>query len=794
MLDADGRPVPGATVYCASNPFVLMVGTSVEKVPHVVTDASGNFRFAPNTVDPRGPGVLVAFHPAKGISKMQTVKREPRDLRLIPLKPFTGKVTDAEGKAVAGAQVRLLFASGQVEGEGVLSPAVEPFVVITDSEGAFTLPVPEGMLSLMVSCRATGYAPQEHFVNPGKDGNLSADALQIELSPSAKLKARFVQARTGAPVGGLPVLVGALSITQFFTDAEGRLSIDIPLRPVEIAPGWDTLSPTLVPAGTFLPVRAQASQPGIEVDLGTIEVVTTPNVTIEVREQTGKVVPYALLSFRTSVGSVGFAYVTDAQGRLSLPLADGTYQVSAISTGWEEEEMLSTREVSLVVRGGKLTTSQPVLLTASRQRVSRPRELRLQVRTSRNQVPKKPWALVASPFMPETDIYRVEKDTVILRPYVVRGERLPRIVVMDTASGEGAVLKNVTATKSPTQVRLKPLPRVYGRVLDSAGKPIARATVRLILVGTEVVVSDGKSFSFWSESITPTLASADPSGRFAVPILPEFTCWALVQARGYAPGVVAVARGKLVTVRLRRAEHQYAGTVVTLFGEPVAGARVRAEHLPPSSRDSVPANGVPRMPTQGVLLKEVHTDAQGRFSFSGMPERLRLSVGGNQPDMGIATLMVKPACNLLVVLATPTWARAGREMVVPKVDLLLKRVEWLNQAPQLPGKETLLVFTAPYLAPNESLFESLGRLPAERWQVVIVFDAYHRQEVEQYCKRVPSPGVVGYWNPHAAEALPVPIHEAVPGLPYLVVLDSSGKPQRFGVKPADLSRTLSAVP
>ncbi|MGQ9540641.1 MAG: carboxypeptidase-like regulatory domain-containing protein [Armatimonadota bacterium] len=355
-------------------------------------------------------------------------------------------------------------------------------------------------------------------------------------------------------------------------------------------------------------------------------------------------------------------------------------------------------------------------------------------------------------------------------------------------------MKNVTPDKPPTQIRLQPLPRAYGRVLDSAGKPVAGATVSLILGGTEVSDSGGRSFSFWSETTTPALATTDPSGRFALPILPELTCWASVRARGYVPGVAAVAREKPVTVRLRRAEHQYAGTVVTPYGDPDAGVKVQAEYRPPGGKDIVPTNYTPSEPMRRILLKEVSTDSQGRFSFSEMPARLRLSVSGKPPDMGVASPVVTPSRDLLIVLARPMWARAEREMVAPKVDLLLAQAEWLEQSPQFAGKQTLLIFTAPYLAQNESLFESLRSLPSDRWQVVTVFDSYYRKEVEQYCKRVLPPGIVGYWKPRTRGALPIPIHEAVPSLPYIVILDGNGQPQRFGVKMVELSRVLNPLP
>lgn len=78
--------------------------------------------------------------------------------------------------------------------------------------------------------------------------------------------------------------------------------------------------------------------------------------------------------------------------------------------------------------------------------------------------------------------------------------------------------------------------------------------------------------------------------------------------------------------------------------------------------------------------------------------------------------------------------------------------------------------------------------------MVTVFDSYYRKEVEQYCQRVLPPGIVGYWKPCTRGALPIPIHEAVPSLPYIVILDGNGKPQRFGVKMAELSQVLNALP
>ncbi|MEJ5252931.1 MAG: carboxypeptidase regulatory-like domain-containing protein [Chthonomonadetes bacterium] len=529
----------------------------------------------------------------------------------------------------------------------------------------------------------------------------------------------------------------------------------------------------------------------MELDLGTIKVFTEPKVTLDVRNQDGQPLAYIAVNLRPRSEGQGFLYFTNAQGKLSLPLPEGTYTAQVVSMF--QDESFTSREVTVTVQGDK---PQPVVITARRTRAWRPQELRLQVRTARNQMPKKPWVQVVTSFMVEEQSVRVEKDAAVLQVYQMVGEPVPEVVLIDASSGEGAVLKSINPDNPPKEVRLKPLPRVYGRVLDTAGKPIAGASAHLIF-GRYVqmrIGDEGSVSQLWLEYVTPALATADRLGRFALPILPDVTCWMLVKARGYTPGIVPVVRGKPVTLRLSRATHQYAGTVVTSYGEPVAGATVRARYRPPGSSDVVPADGsVPRMPTRRVNLSEVQTDAQGRFAFSAMPERIQLEVFTSGANLSPTLQTVKPSRNLLVVLTAFSWAREGKQETTPNVDFLLKQVEWLNQPAQLTARETLLVFTAPYLAQNESLFASLRDLPADRWQVVVILDSYNRKEVEQYCRRIHPIGIVGWWKPRREGDLPVLIHEVLPGLPYIVILDKSGKPQRFGVKVHDLPQTLSAL-
>lgn len=791
VLDADGQPVAGARVCYVRNLLLIYVGAPMEQLPHTLTDENGNFCFERGAVDPRERGALVAFHPEKGISKAHPVNRLPRELRLIPLKAFRGQVTDPEGKAVAGATVRWVFASADIPDDGIMPPAEQPFVVTTDAEGGFTLPLPVRAPYLMLICTAPGFAPQEHVVQQSTGGELSADALKIKLTPAAKLRARFVHARTGEPAAHLPVLVGANIPLALTTDSDGLLVAEVPPAPVEIAPGWDFSSPTLVPTATFTPVKASLSQPGTELDLGTIQVFTAPKVTLEVRNQNGQPLPYTGVSLRHRSEERGFLYFTDARGRLSLPLAEGTYtaQVVLVSPG----EAWTSREVIVTVQGDK---PQPVVITARQERVWRQQEVRLRVRTSRGQMPKKPWVQAVTSTMGEALSSRVEKDALVLQSYGIAGEPLPEVVLIDAVTGEGAVLKNVNPNNPPREVRLKPLPRVYGRVLDTAGKPIAGASAHLIFGRfVQIRIGDEDRVSrFWSERVTPALATTDRSGRFALPIMPDpdITSWVLIRARGYAPGVAPIVRGKPITLRLSEATHQYAGTVMTVYGEPLSGATVRAQYRARGSSGMVSASGsAPRVPTQSVTLSEVQTDAQGRFAFSAMPERIELNAFTRQYNLSPVALTVKPSRDLLIVLTTPRWQRAEAQSTTPNVHLLLKQVEWLNPPPPTADRESLLIFTAPYLAQNESLFASLRDLPADRWQVMVVFDSYSRAEVEQYCRRVSPVGFVGWWKPRGESDLPALIHEVLPTLPYIVIMDKSGKPQRFGVKVSDLSRTLS---
>src|SRR5262249_54887040 len=110
---------------------------------------------------------------------------------------------------------------------------------------------------------------------------------------------------------------------------------------------------------------------------------------------------------------------------------------------------------------------------------------------------------------------------------------------------------------------------VSGQVLDPDGKPAAGAKVYLLgskRIGAEAV------------------ATADADGKFRFTAKPEdvgFDGRVLAAAEGHAPDWIDLSRCEqgAVTLRLRTDDVPFTGRVVTLEGQPVAGATVEAERL-----------------------------------------------------------------------------------------------------------------------------------------------------------------------------------------------------------------------
>ncbi|MCL6475150.1 MAG: carboxypeptidase-like regulatory domain-containing protein [Firmicutes bacterium] len=792
VVDAENNPVAGAQVYYYPNIVVAWLGLPEQSFAHTTTDERGRYRFV-GVVPPSTLSAVVAFHPTLGCSTIRMGSRPSFTLRLQPLKQFDGKVVNAEGRPVEGARVRLNYVVLQGDNEVLLPPPVPPFVATINADGSFQLPMHPKTSGVGILCSASGYAPSLDIRSTNLE-KLTKEGLAITLKPGARITARLVYAHNGEPCKHYPVLVEPW--THVTTDEDGRITADVGTDSFALMPGASLSSPTLVPPGFFMPVEVTNLKPGTTTDLGVIKVYTEPVITIEVRDDKNKPVPFCGVTInpegRRAVG-VRFPYFTDSKGSLTIALPDGEYQFQASGFASGDGYYMPRSLPKVTIQQGKMTAPQPVVLQVALTRVQRTQEVQLRVRTSRNEVPKNIW-MNLSP-VPEEEVevswrpYRVEGDKLTIQ---VGGESMEQLLIVDYGTQEGIILRNFSVKNPPAMVRLQPLPKVRGRVRDEAGKPVAGAKVSLI-VGQEpqYQLSDGSTQRVWMEYPTPLSSSTDRAGGFVIAIVPESRCWAVVTAKGYEPAATILSKGQTATIRLKKVNGEYAGVLVDDYGEPIAKANLLLQYEFPNSRTAQNYRQR-RVPSRAIPLGSVTTDDSGRFSLKGMPASLLLTP--RLQNLPLTPIRVKPSTDIVLTFGARRlpWDRGGEAPPKPNVEKLLRRVEWL-QPVQWEGKNTLLVFTAPYLAQNHWLLETVRSQMREGWQVAIVLDTASRQEAERYRSREQLDVPVGFWkrSPQqpAAPALPL----ILPAMPYVVHIGADGQPARQGISMEELPKVVGML-
>jgi hypothetical protein len=533
-------------------------------------------------------------------------------------------------------------------------------------------------------------------------------------------------------------------------------------------------------------------KPGTITDLGVIKVYTEPKITIEVRDDRNKPVPFCGVTIHPEgrrAASGGFPYFTDSKGSLTLPLPDGEYQLEASSPASGDGYYLPLSRPQVSIQQGKMTTPQPVVLKVALTRVQRAQEVQLRVRTSRNEVPKKIWTNLSPVSEEEVEVRwrpdRLEGDKLTMQ---VGEESIEQLLIVDYGTQEGIILRNFSVKNPPAMVRLQPLPKVRGRVLDETGKAVAGAKVSLIFgQESQFELSDGSTQRMWTEHLTPIFTNTDRAGGFVL----RACAGKQVLGGGYCEGLRAGGNHREHRANRNHPFEEGKRGVCWHTGRRLWRAHCEGKSAPavrvPGQPYSAELPAAPRAVKGYPSRQSVTTDDNGRFSVKGMPASLLLTP--RLQNLPLPPIRVKPSTDIVLTFgaARPPWDRGDGAPPKPNVEKLLRRVEWL-QPVQWEGKNTLLVFTAPYLAQNQWLLQAIRQQMREGWQVAIVLDTASRQEAERYRRMEQLDVPVGFWKRSPQQPATPALPLILPAMPYVVHIGLDGQPARQGISMGELPK------
>lgn len=559
----------------------------------VVTGADG--RFAIERPDATQPYRLFAM----GERYVGGYYGEPAvdlTVRTMPLAARAGKITDEQGRPLAGITVQL-SGFGPPQADPPLAWAVLPdgldlpdFRVVSDGEGRFTVPLPaSGRTRYLITApgRVTTRGVWQDEGQP--------------LPPLVLRRAGAIAGRVvdddGRPLAGVPVIAEARSSPPSYADVrtgdDGRFKLEgLPPTPHRLrclSEGPD------VPL--YLPREGVAVTAGRTTELG--DVLPSPGVplTIALRRQgTGEPVVGVRCYARGEAGRVfaptgddGQTTGTIAPGRNTISLDRSTLPAGLVAAGPVEVDVVADAAkppppvvfevvASVPVRGVLVDEAgRPLPHRAMQYHDGHATEV---VRTDAA------GRFVLRPMAPDAELRFLLGDGLTFDSDQRIEPRGPYPVPTD---GELRL-----------QVKPVPLTEVFVTVIDPAGRPVAGVTVELLL-GRRAWPDDGYRYG------DPQTAVSDAAGQcvFENIGLP----WQ-VQVRVGGPGYRQVAGGELVTDLNPRPPLKPTPLVVELVGLEVAG-QVLDEAGQPAAGALV--YGLGQRPDEPPV-----TAAEGRFKLTGL--------------------------------------------------------------------------------------------------------------------------------------------------------------------------------
>lgn len=534
VVDEAGKPVAGAEVDVipaeAAPPKGEVRGWSR-------TDASGRFHF-----DGLEPGErLTARVRASGFATLaSTLPPLPTpSVRLVVQRGRTvlGKVVDASGRVVAGAEVRAWSADPQARPEDLLRASDREMRQTTGRDGSFSLAaVPAGPLDLSV--RAKGAAPAWLRGVEVASGSSPLDIGRIVLGPEIVLRGTVVD-DMGAAINGVKVTaVPATTLPRpgdlsggpppaSLTDADGRFSLA----------GVDTGVRLFLRAERdgFLPATQEVEAAGGDPILLTLKPAEALTGTVvDAQGQPVEGARVALLTGSRDRLRPLASTMSDRAGAFSIAAAQpGEHHLAVQANGYRAWLQ------PLTVEAG---SSQPVEI-----RLSRGAALSGRIVSERGEPiegagisleAEETAGLIAPGTVSDADgAYRLEG--------LLDGPQQVRVLHPDYLPVNRQVQLQEDAVQNFT---LKAGAALAGQVVDEKGDPVSGATVRVQAETEPISVPER-----WSNA----------EGRFRVPGLAPARYSVLVELEGYAPAelsAIEVGRGRPdLLVRLTRG--------ATLFGQ-----------------------------------------------------------------------------------------------------------------------------------------------------------------------------------------------------------------------------------
>jgi len=625
VADPQGRPVAGAevTLYEAM-PGELGVLPDIVTLDHATSGADGAFTFAvvQNAWTYREGYVIVR---KKGLATAWASwpMKEDRQLSVSLGQPTTlaGEVVDEAGRPIADATVHIAMAKiGKGESRRELR-ASGFFRTQTDRDGQFVFAdMPAGATfeffvegagrASINTLDISSYSREQCQFAPGQAG------IRLVLPAEARVEGVVRQKADGKPVGGVEIAAhadrrgsaGPIPSKRAVTAADGTFSIGNLAAGTCVVTLWIPRgqNPEWVAENLQISLKAGQTQTDLRMEL-------TKGAIIEVliRDPAGKPVEKMNAHFELIGQRQGFGEHTDANGLARIRALPGRYRVAQIyRPGYFPPETMNevTVEEGRTQRIEFTVTPTPKIAGIVRDDAGNPLA-GVKVQTT--------WVKMGSSGTSagESDAsgrFDLEWDSSSFG----RGANSIVFVARDPARNLAQVL-DIDERVGPLDLKLKPGLIVAGTVLDQDGKPLSGADARVLLRVPMATVRLG-----WNE-----LATTGPDGVFEVRgIPPERQYMVEVSADGYGKREIAIdspapreGRHDIGPVKLALSDLAVSGLVIDPNDEPVAGAEVRCFGA-----------GQPD-------LRDVQTDAQGRFTVAGLsPGSVHLYVNpqGQSPLSG----------------------------------------------------------------------------------------------------------------------------------------------------------------